>query len=354
MAYSGTTLNGSSVSLVHTLHSQASSDNLNTTYALPSTNPYLYKPVRPTKSRLRPALPTAFLQLPGGDRSSSPWKQHSEPRRQASYESFASNSKDQTLLKELTDNTGFVRDSSPGELATATDILFDSASNSNMNRFSTCFGGSSTASLLDPEMMQVDSEKTKNRFTQSFYPNPRSRLPTTSDNDSTDSEGLLKEWSTPRIAQAPTLRISAKELPSLPNWSKGPIHYRSASSCSLYRDESTFSTFPDDESDILHIQNPEKKASPRERQTPRPSAASVKRKNMESKAEKQAIRTAKMVEVNLKIRRDEPNAKDCNTAIDGLFGIGKEESKAQRCGYAGLGIAYDKRTWKATDDYQTL
>ena len=40
--------------------------------------------------------------------------------------------------------------------------------------------------------------------------------------------------------------------------------------------------------------------------------------------------------------------------MDGLFGIGKEESKAGRCGYAGLGIGSDKKSWKETEDFQGL
>lgn len=351
MAYSNATLNGSSVSFAHTEHSQSSYENLNTTYDIPSTNPYLYKPVRPTKSRLRPALPTVFLQLPGDHyQTSSPWTK--EPRRQASYESFNSNAKEQLLVQELTDNTGFVRNSSPAE-SLNTAAMHSNPTGTNFNRFSTCFAGSSVISLLDPGMMHVDNEK-PTQTAQSMFSNPKSRRPATSDNDSSDGEGLLRGWSTPRIATAPTLRISSKELPSLPSTIKGNVHYRSASSCSMYRDDSDL-TFPDDDSDILHIRVPGRKTHTQPHQPKyRASSAALKRKQMEWKAEGKTKRTARMIEANLKIKLEEPKAKDCSTTLDGLFGIGKEESKAQRCGYAGLGIASDKRTWKATDDYQTL
>lgn len=345
MAYSGTILNGSSVSFVHTLHSQDSHDSFNITYDTQHTKPYLYKPVIPIKSRLRPALPTVFLQLPGDDAcNSSPWTK--QPRRQASYETFNSDSKEQLLVQELTDTTGFVRNPSPAE--SANQAAMPSA---NMHRFSTCVNGASSVSLLDPGMMQLDEGKTL-KTSQLALSSHRRRMATTSDNDSSDSEGVLREWSTPRIAKAPTLRISSKELPSLPSGSTGPIHYRSASSCSMYRDDSNNILENDDASDILHIRGPNPLGSESTHQ--RPSAATVKRRNMEIKSEKQAIRTAKLVQTNLKIKLDDPKAKDSTTTIDSLFGIGKEESKAQRCGYAGLGIAYDKRTWKATDDYQSL
>ena len=122
----------------------------------------------------------------------------------------------------------------------------------------------------------------------------------------------------------------------------------------MYRDDSDI-TFPDDDSDILHIRAPERKKEHQIQESKhRPSTAALKRKQMEWKAEDKLSRTAKMVEANLRIRLEDPKAKDCSTTLDGLFGIGKEESKAQRCGYAGLGIASGKRTWKATDDYQTL
>lgn len=356
MAYSGTTLNGSSVSLVHTLHSEHSYDNSNITYDIPSTNPYLYKPVRPIRPRLRPALPTVFLQLPGDKQhTSSPWVK--EPRRQGSYESFNSNTKEQLLVQELTDNTGFVRNPSPAESASAAAVSSNTVVRTDMHRFSTCFGGSSTVSLLDPGMMQLDNEKTIIKpASQSINSNHRSRRPTASSNDSSDdSEGLLREWSTPRIAKAPRLRIASKELPSLPSNSRGPVHYRSASSCSMYRDHSNVA-FPDDDSDVLHIQAPQKTSQIQYSRTTKyhPGAAALKRKTMESKAANEALRRNKLKETNMKIRLDDPKAKDCATTLDGLFGIGKEESKAQRCGYAGLGIGCDKRTWKATDDYQTL
>lgn len=119
----------------------------------------------------------------------------------------------------------------------------------------------------------------------------------------------------------------------------------------MYRDDTATSTFTDDESDILHIQLPENKK--KKQYTPgmtvdqpdipdshskpsRPSPQAVKRRNQESKAEKEALKTAKRMEENLRIRLEDPKAKDAGTTIDGLFGIGKEESKAQRCGYAML------------------
>lgn len=377
MAYSSTVSNGSSVSLVDTLQSRNSVEHINTIYDVPSTNPYLYKPIRPTKSRLRPALPTVFLQLPGSDRSASPWKQRQEPRRQASFESTlstatsaaasTSTSNDSFLIKELSDTVDFIRDSNPAGSHITTDTIVPvpatikaNQAGSNVNRFSTCFNTGSASSLLDPEMMQVDKPDPLPQFKQGH-----NRI-TTSDYESSDSgDYKLHDWSTPRIAKAPTLRISSKDLPSLPTpgCSKGPHRFRSASSCSMYRDKSSIS-FTDDDSDILHIRLPAEKkqattatvANVQERivRRPRQSTHTTKRKNQELKAEKEALKTAKRKEDNLRLRLQDPKVQDAATAIDGLFGIGKEESKALRCGYAGLGIAYDKRTWKATDDYQTL
>lgn len=361
-----------------TLHSRNSVEHINTIYDVPSTNPYLYKPIRPTKSRLRPALPTVFLQLPGSDRSASPWKQRQEPRRQASFESTVSTatstaaststSRDSFLIKELSDTVKFIRDSSPAGSNVTTNTIVPvpatvkaNKAGSNSNRFSTCFNTGSAASLLDPEMMQVDKPVPLPHFKHGHH-----RV-TTSDYESSDSgDYKLQDWSTPRIAKAPTLRISSKDLPSLPaqDCSKGPYRFRSASSCSMYRDESSIS-FTDDDSDILHIRLPaEKKQATtatvvniQERivRTPRhQSTHTLKRKNQELKAEKEALKIAERKQDNLRLRLQDPKVQDAATAIDGLFGIGKEESKAMRCGYAGLGIAYDKRAWKATDDYQTL
>lgn len=254
-------------------------------------------------------------------------------------------------MQELTDATGFVRNPSPAESANQPAM----PSTANMHRFSTCLTGTSIVSLLDPGMMHLDQEKLGTKSTFALSGDGRSRISTSSDNDSSDSEGRLQDWSTPRIAKAPTLRISSKELPSLPSCSQGHVQYRPASSCSMYRDESD-SLSAEDDSDILHIRAPDSEGRTVRHVAPhpRPSAASVKRRKMEIKAEKQAVKTAKLIEANLRIKLDNPKVKDSATTIDSIFGIGKEESKAHRCGYGGLGIAHDKRTWKATDDYQSL
>lgn len=389
--------NSSSISLVDSIQSHNSNDNINTVYNIPSTNPYLHKPVRPTKSRLRPALPNVFLQVPGSDGRSSPWKQRSEPQRQASFESTTStmastsidnsiSKEDQVLISEITDGMQYMGGSSPvgSNVSTFSTPAITAAANSDATYtighsrgFSTCFSVGSTSSLLDPGMMQVDTPKMG-----TTRPSTRSRGTTSDYESSSGSEYVLADWSTPRIAKTPTLRISSKDLPSLPSCSKGNNRITSASNCSIYRDrdESHINWNTDDDSDVLHIRLPAsttssslvvvgKKRSLSTRMQEQgsfnpeqstikydenPSRASIKRKNQELKAEKQASKTARTKERNMRIKLEDPKVKNASTEIDSIFGIGKEESKAMRCGYAGLGIAYDKRTWKATDDFQSL
>lgn len=84
------------------------------------------------------------------------------------------------------------------------------------------------------------------------------------------------------------------------------------------------------------------------------SAVGLQRNKAELQSDARALRVAKVAERNLKIRAEEPKVKDLGTTMDGLFGIGKEESKAGRCGYAGLGIGSDKKSWKETEDFQGL
>ena len=96
------------------------------------------------------------------------------------------------------------------------------------------------------------------------------------------------------------------------------------------------------EDDILHIR------------LGGPAVSTQQKSKAEAQAGARALRAAKVAEKSLKIRAEEPKVKDLGTTMDGLFGIGKEESKAGRCGYAGLGIASDKKNWKETEDFQGL
>jgi hypothetical protein len=152
--YSSTALNGSSISLVVSAHSHTSSSN----DMEPAQNSHLYKPVRPTISRLRPALPTSFLQIPSSDSTSQPWKL----RTQSSSESLRSRSttpRDQVLLRELADSVQYSSDSSSFKSNSPGTEAGLSAKVQDMNRFSTCFGDGSSVSLLDPHMMQIDERR---------------------------------------------------------------------------------------------------------------------------------------------------------------------------------------------------
>lgn len=291
---------------------------------------------------------------------------------------------DQLLIPEITDGMQYMRGSSPvgsnvSQLSTpAMTAAADSGAASTIGHsrgFSTCFAVGSTSSLLDPGMMRLDTPKM-----ETTRPSTRSRGFTSDYGSSSGSEYLLTDWSTPRIAKTPTLRISCKDLPSLPSCSKGNNQIPSASRCPIYRDESYINWNTDDDSDVLHIRLPASTTSSSlvvvgkkrslstrmQEQEPfnpeqssikynvNPSRGSIKRKNQELKAGKQASKIARIKERNMRIKLEDPKVKNASTEIDSIFGIGKEESKAMRCGYSGLGIAYDKRTWKATDDFQSL
>lgn len=104
-----------------------------------------------------------------------------------------------------------------------------------------------------------------------------------------------------------------------------------------------------EDAEVLHIRLPLSPA----RTSPRPFTNTVKARVPSRKRTRSEVREA-VREKNLQIRLDDPRAKTAAVAIDGLFGVGKEESKAGRCGYAGLGIGGDKNSWKRVEDYETL
>lgn len=97
-------------------------------------------------------------------------------------------------------------------------------------------------------------------------------------------------------------------------------------------------------SPVLHIRLPSSHSS----------ATSPSLGVSEGAERKRAVKAAKVKERNLAVLIEDPKAKDLGTVMDSLFGVGKEQSKALRCGYAGVGIASSKKGWKATDDYQSL
>lgn len=381
---------------------------------------HIYRPVRgPGAKRLRPALPTSFLQLAGDvddatdTARSTPWKRISPAVVEAeSYDVFSTDLSRclvstntppvRPAISPRNSTPGSVTDSSPPSTPT------DPASARQM-RFSTCFGPGSSTSLLAVENAAVPhTEPGKAEQAMEWRTPPRQPLwqsrSHSAFSSSPDSEVAspvllvqpsagLKPWSTPTTDRTPRRSRSRagmgmgsmrrrRRTPSSPSSlahgtpdpdatprqdSTGSVRrsatrkvaaaFRVVQSASerhtahhvklpaspvpTRRLCSSGSSADDLEGDILHI----RLGGP---------AVGTHRSKAEAQADARALRAAKVAEKNLKIRAEEPKVKDLGTTMDGLFGIGKEESKAGRCGYAGLGIGSDKKSWKETEDFQGL
>ena len=380
---------------------------------------HIYRPVRgPGAKRLRPALPTSFLQLAGDDEDenaarTTPWKSSTTARTDRDVEDVFNSDLSRCLVSTSTpsvrpalpsrnSSSGSATESSPP--STPTD-----PSSACQMRFSTCFGPGSSTSLLAVENASIPHTKSGKAEQSTEYRTPprqplgQSRSSSTF-SSSPESEVAshvllvqpsagLKPWSTPTTDRTPrrsrsragarmdSIRRRRRTPSSLSNSPHGTPDAnatpRQDSTGSLQRSAtrkvtatfrviqsaserptahhvklpaspvqtrrlcSSGSSADDVEGDILHIRLGG-------------SAVAAQHSKAEKQADARVARAAKVAEKNLKIRAEEPKVKDLGTTMDGLFGIGKEESKAGRCGYAGLGIASDKKSWKQAEDFQGL
>lgn len=329
----------------------------------------IYRPIRGipgSRSRVRPALPTTYLPLAA--ESNGPWK----PRDMSSApkDFVVDIEMDDVFLQRLSEttlNSASLKQSSgsnSGASSSAQSSLLATptppTSSLDPFRFSSTFAHLTPAADENRSSLQTSlngkrsppAYEADDELLPSTYLTPNKAKPSVSSG--------LKPWTTPETDREASERFAVRGTPtrslgrSVSVTRRVPALFRTPGSKSLSGVVRLVSE-PERKADnsVLHIRLP---GSPKPFANGEPlnldSAPKAKRQRTRSEAK--AALQAKVREKNLQIRLEDPKAKTAAVALDGLFGVGKEESKAARCGYAGLGMAADKQSWKRTEDYETL